>query len=182
MYSHDASSLDVWMLVANREKYMLKCLTKFNLGNGKSSISQNKKMSTKFYWKLQKMKKIGPRSATVRRSNAPIQFVRLGKKLLTVIATHLNTRMLLSCSFYRYLQNSDCEDEQFIFEDRGDINVKGMKTPVTCYLLSRNLKKLPKVQLLLESNLAIGSRSPLLPNPGGLSPSGKWFCITKVNS
>ena len=75
--------------------------------------------------------------------------------------------------YFRYLQSADCEDEQFIFEERGDVIVKGMKTPVTCYLLSRNLKKLPKVQLLLESNLAIGSRSPLLPSPGGLSSSGK---------
>ena len=102
-----------------------------------------------------------------------MNFVRLERLLTSVTGNNFNTRILLSFSFFRYLQSSDCEDEQFIFEDRGDINVKGMKTPVTCYLLSRNLKKLPKVQLLLESNLAIGSRSPLLPSPGGLSPSGK---------
>lgn len=67
----------------------------------------------------------------------------------------------------RYLQEPECEDEQFVFQERGAVSVKGMKTPVHCYLLSRNLRKLPKVQLLLENDLAIGSRSPLLPSPSG---------------
>ena len=69
----------------------------------------------------------------------------------------------------RYLNTGECKDEQFVFESRGDVMVKGMKTPVKCFLLSRNLKKLPKVHLLLENDLAIGSRGLL---SGGVSPPG----------
>ncbi len=79
--------------------------------------------------------------------------------------------LISSFSFFRYLNNEDCTDEQFVFESRGDVMDKGMKTPVQCFLLSRNLKKLPKVHLLLENDLAIGTRGLLA---GAVAPSG-WL-------
>ena len=80
--------------------------------------------------------------------------------IIQKVLTYCDVIML----FCRLLQTKECADEQFTFELRGDITVKGVKLPMKCYVLSRNLRKLPKVQLLLESNLTM-SRSPSPSSP-----------------
>lgn len=76
---------------------------------------------------------------------------------------------------FSLLMSRECQDEQFAFKDRGAVMVKGHSVPLRCFILSRNLRKLPKVQMLLETDLAPRSPSPSSP---GENPTGKllFFC------
>ncbi len=78
--------------------------------------------------------------------------------------------------FCRSLQTKECRDEQFSFKPRGDVYVKGVTDPMKCYLLSRNLRKLPKVHMLLETDLTSFSRTPS-PVCSPSEPTGMYHSI-----
>ena len=68
-------------------------------------------------------------------------------------------------------------DDQFLFRSRGDVYVKGMRTPMRCHLLSRNLSKVAKVQMLLESGLIVGAGTPS-PTCSPCDGGGKYRTIS----
>ncbi|XP_064636922.1 guanylate cyclase soluble subunit beta-1-like [Lineus longissimus] len=61
---------------------------------------------------------------------------------------------------YRCLQSPECHDQQFIFKERGPMNIKGKNVPIVTYFLSRRSR--PGLQALLKNGLAV-RESPKIP-------------------
>ncbi|CAD5114761.1 DgyrCDS3804 [Dimorphilus gyrociliatus] len=82
-------------------------------------------------------------------------------------STGLTDCINISETTFECLQTEENRDEQFEIKKRGLVPMKGRKEPMACYILSRNLRNLPKVQMMLESGIPVQSSRP----PSGTATS-----------